>query len=269
MAVIDLKNTTVKLYDGKDLDTTGKVAFPMVAANADFSAQAKIMASPDAPISLTLVDPGASGSFSIVVTGRTVVVNLAHSGSAITTTASALETSIAADAAAKLLITITQDETGVGILEAKALTSLTNPNSISIKIGEGNLTYSEKRAVEPRLDRGRLDTVREADQEMMDVAFDFTWEEITAATAASVPTVEDVLKRLDNASAWLNAATDPCRPTAVNISVENDPSCAGVQKEVTEILEFYHEALDHDSDAGQVSVSGRSNTQYATNVRIT
>ena len=80
--------------------------------------------------------------------------------------------------------------------------------------------------------------------------------------------MEDALKRLDNASAWFNAASDPCRPPSVNISIDNDPSCAAVEKEVTEITEFYHETLDHDIDAGQVSCAGRANNQYATNVRL-
>jgi len=268
MAVIDLKNTIVKIYDGKDFDATGIVAVPIIASEGDFSLQASIMASPDAPISFTMVDPGGTVALSIVVTGRDVVVNLETSSSVVVTTANLLEAAILADPVASGLVTIIQDELGTGILEALSEVNLTSPNSITIKIGEGNLTYSEKRPVEFKLDRGNLDTVREADQEPIDVSFEFTWEYISAESGASVPTVEDALKRLDNASAWFNAASDPCRPDSVNISVDNDPSCASVEKEVTEITEFYHETLDHDIDSGQVSCAGRANNQYAVNIRL-
>ena len=268
MAVIDLKNTTVKLYDGKDLDTTGIVAIPIVAVDGDLSVQGKIMASPDAPITLTLL-AGADESLATTVTERSIVVQLEVISSAVITTAAALVTHIATVAAAFALIDLVATEAGTGILEAVSAVTVTNPNNISVKIGEGNLTYSEKRPVEFKLDKGVLDTVRTADEEPIDVSFDFTWEYITAATGAGVPTVEDALKRLSDASAWFNASSDACRPTCINISVDNNPTCAGVQKEVLEIYEFYHETLDHDMDAGQVSCSGRANSQYATSVRIT
>ena len=46
-----------------------------------------------------------------------------------------------------------------------------NPENIEIKIGEGDLTYTEHHARTYTKDRGRLDTVRDADEEPMDVAF--------------------------------------------------------------------------------------------------
>ena len=269
MAVIDLKNTTFRLYDGKDLDATGIIAINQTAAEADFSVQAKIMASPDAPITLTLVEPGVDAALSVVVTERAIVVNLAEATAVITTTATLLKAAIEGNAAANALVTITLDEAGTGICEGLAITTITNPSSIAVTIGEGTFTYSEKRPVEFKLNRGVLNEVREADQEPIDVSFDFSWDYITAATGASVPSVEDALKRLGAAAAWYNASSDPCRPLCVNVSIMNNPTCATVQKEVTEITEFYQEALDHDPDAGQVACSGRANNQYATNVRIT
>jgi hypothetical protein len=267
MAVIDLKNTIVKIYDGLDFDVTGIVQIPIVAVEGDLSIQAKIMASPDAPITFTMIK-GTDDALATVVTKRSIVVTLETSGGTVITTADDIVAEIASVPAAFALIDLVAVEAGTGILEALSAISVTNPNSISIKIGEGNLTYSEKRPVEFKLDRGNLDTVREADQEPIDVSFEFTWEYISAESTSNVPTVEDALKRLDNASSWLNAASDPCRPDSVNISVDNDPTCASVEKEVTEITEFYHETLDHDIDSGQVSCAGRANNQYATSVRI-
>lgn len=52
--------------------------------------------------------------------------------------------------------------------------------SISILIGEGNLTWSEKRNIEYKTDRGSLATgaVREGDQVPVDVSFEFVWNYI-------------------------------------------------------------------------------------------
>jgi len=47
-----------------------------------------------------------------------------------------------------------------------------------VKIGEGNITYSEKKNREYMLDRGSLDAVRDGDDVPVEVAFDFTWEYI-------------------------------------------------------------------------------------------
>ena len=43
---------------------------------------------------------------------------------------------------------------------------------IDVKIGEGNLSYTERRTIEYTLNRGLLDEVREGDQVPMDVSLD-------------------------------------------------------------------------------------------------
>ena len=50
----------------------------------------------------------------------------------------------------------------------------TPQNTLEIKVGEGNLTYSEKVNREYTLNRGILDKVRDGDQTPMDVSFDLT-----------------------------------------------------------------------------------------------
>jgi hypothetical protein len=102
-----------------------------------------------------------------------------------------------------------------GLLEA---TSISEPvsctgveNSITVKVGDGTLTYSEKRNMEYTLDRGRLDEVREGDEVPMDVKFDFVWDYIKgSAVALSPPSVEDALKKIGLASTWVSSDTDAC-----------------------------------------------------------
>ena len=52
------------------------------------------------------------------------------------------------------------------------------PQQIEIKVGDGNITYTENRTYEYMLDRGDLDTVREGDQVPLDVRLECTYEHI-------------------------------------------------------------------------------------------
>jgi hypothetical protein len=148
------------------------------------------------------------------------------------------------------------------------------PETIEVKIGEGNMTYSEKRNMEYIRDRGVLDTVREGDEEPVEVKFDFTWEYITSDTGATVPTVEEALKKTGEAAAWVSSATDDaCAPYAVDIVVLYEPTCAGAgitnEIETITLVEFRWESIEHDLRGGQISVTGNCNTTLAQVVRST
>jgi len=145
----------------------------------------------------------------------------------------------------------------------------TNQNSIEVTIGEGNLTYTERRNMDYTLDRGILDEVREGDEVPMDVSLDFVWEYITGGTATgAVPTVEDALKQINAAAAWVSTDSDACRPYAVDIEIEYAPTPAACgDKEVILLEDFRYEELAHDLRAGTVAVSGRCNKKTATVTR--
>lgn len=145
-------------------------------------------------------------------------------------------------------------------------------NELEIKIGEGNLTYSESRNIEYILDRGRLDEVREGDEIPMDITFEFVWEFIKGSSdsAGSPPTIEDVLKNIGNAATWISTDSDVCRPFAIDVVLEHVPNCGAggnVDQEIITLPDFRYESLDHDLRAGQVSVTGRSNAVSASIVR--
>src|SRR6266576_3971774 len=90
-------------------------------------------------------------------------------------------------------------------------------HSITVTLGTGNLTYEEKRNIEYVKDRGLLDTVREGDEEPVDVRLDATWENLTGVGGA--PTVEDAMKRRGPAATWTSTSADPCEPFAVDIEI--------------------------------------------------
>lgn len=142
------------------------------------------------------------------------------------------------------------------------------PNEITVKIGEGNVTYSESRTIEYTLDRNVLDEVREGEEVPMDVTFDFLWDFLKGSSATgATPTVEDALKRRGAAASWVSTDSDQCRPYAVNIILENVPGCGIGDQEVITLPDFRWDSVDHDLRAGSVAVTGRCNSLEATIVR--
>jgi hypothetical protein len=145
---------------------------------------------------------------------------------------------------------------GASVVDGAALTWL--KHQLRIKIGEGNMQWTEKRNVVYTKDRGRLDTAKLGDEEPVEVKLDFTWEFLTADTD-EIPTIEDVLKKRGEAADWVNSSDDLCEPYAVDIVIVYTPPCTGVDKEIYLLQDFRYEELGHDFKQGQVSVSGKCN----------
>ncbi len=136
------------------------------------------------------------------------------------------------------------------------------PHELEIKIGEGNLTYTEKKARQYTKDRGKLSTVRDGDEEPVEVRLDAIWEWIKASTGLT-PSVEDVLKKRGEAASWVSASADPCEPYAVDIVIEYVPPCGAEEMEVITLADFRYEELPHDSKAGTIAIQGKCNITEA------
>lgn len=138
-------------------------------------------------------------------------------------------------------------------------------NFIEIKIGEGNIQYSENRTVDYVDARGELDTTREGNEQPIDVNFDFIWEYISSATGA---TIEDALKKAGAASGWISASSDPDAPYCVDLEIIHKPPCSG-----TGIVEhvflnlFTYEQLGHSLKDGTIDCRGKCNATKATTTR--
>jgi len=144
--------------------------------------------------------------------------------------------------------------------------------SIEVTIGEGNLTYTENKNIEYVPDRGNLASgeVREGDEAPVDVTFDFKWEFITGTTPSTtgdVPTVEDALKRIGPAAAWVSTDSDACRPYAVDLELTHTPTAGCGDIETLTFPDFRHDSLAHDLRAGTVAATGRCNVTQITPVR--
>lgn len=153
---------------------------------------------------------------------------------------------------------------GHSVADDAAITVL--PHSLKIRIGDGNVSWTEKRPVTYVKDRGLLDTVRLGDQEPVEVKFDATWVFLTASNTETAPTIEDALKNRNLASSWISSSTDPCEPYSLNIVIVYVPPCA-TPGETYIISDFRYEEIGHDLKQGQLAMSGKCNTIEASSVR--
>jgi len=129
---------------------------------------------------------------------------------------------------------------------------------IEIKIGDGNITYTENTNYDYELDRGVLDTVREGDQAPIDVNVDFVYEYITTGTGEEI-TPMDALKGKGGAAGWVSSSSDPCEPYSIDIEVVYTPPCGGSEKEITLFPEFRPDTKEVDFGEASVSITGRCN----------
>jgi hypothetical protein len=139
----------------------------------------------------------------------------------------------------------------------------TTPLKINVRLGNGNMTWSEKRPVEYIRDRGHLDTVRKGDEEPMEVRLDATWIFIksdTVTTANSEPvTVTEALKGTGAASAWVSTSADPCEIYAVDLVLINNPNCTAFFGEKITFPDFRYENIEHDLKNGTLVITGKCN----------
>ncbi len=134
-------------------------------------------------------------------------------------------------------------------------------NNVEIKIGEGNLTYIEKRNIDLVKSRGILDTTREGEEEGMEVSFNFMWEFLKAKSGDPI-TIEQALK-----GAWTSTSTDPAAPKCVDLVILHNPQCTGIQQETVTLSRFNYTQLAHSIRDSTVACNGVCNSKEAVIVR--
>lgn len=140
------------------------------------------------------------------------------------------------------------------------------PKSLTVKFGEGNFTYSEKFNREYLKDRGKIDQVRNGEEEPVEVSIDARWEFLTASTGDN-PTIEDVLKQRGEAADWVSVDTDTCAPYAVKLVFIYTPICTADDIETVTLDQFRVESIDHDPKGATLSIKGKANVREATITR--
>lgn len=140
--------------------------------------------------------------------------------------------------------------------------------SLEIKVGDGNLTYTQAKERIYDRDRGVLDTVRDGEQQPLQLTLNFVWEYLSAIEGSGTPTPMEVLDKIGEASDWLSSdVDDPCAPYAVDVEVEIVKPCISENERIT-FPKFRYEEVGPDLGEAQISVSGGCNVERPTIVRI-
>lgn len=140
------------------------------------------------------------------------------------------------------------------------------PNEIEVKLGEGNLTWSEKKPRVYDKDRGKLGGVRDGDEMPLEVSFSARWEFLKGESGDPV-TVYEALKKINNASGWSSVDSDPCAPYAVNLEFEFTPTCTDSGIETVVFPDFRYEDLGPDARGGIIAITGMCNVTEPTITR--
>jgi len=142
------------------------------------------------------------------------------------------------------------------------------PQQLEIKVGEGNLTYTEHNEYQYLLDRGDLDTVREGNQVPMDLKLECVFEHITTGTSEEMSPL-DALKGVGAADTWVNASADPCEPYCIDIIVLHTPPCGAVQLERVTFPDFRSEQREINYKDATFAITGKCKAVEPTVVRET
>lgn len=245
-AQIDLKKATIYIKDGYSGETGAKVG--AVNNGAGYAAAIATMTVDGFTAAVTTGDyftvVGSKASGTNRLTRHKIT---AHTETSSATTSITFTPALSASVLDNAVITI-------------------QPHQLEVKIGTGNLQYTEKKNIEYVRDRGVLDTVREGDEEPVEVRLDFVWEYLKADTG-NAPSVEDALKQRGEASGWISSSDDACEPYAVDLEIWYNPPCSGEKDEVILLQDYRYESLDHNTKDGQVSTNGKCNVTQATVTR--
>jgi hypothetical protein len=98
------------------------------------------------------------------------------------------------------------------------------PQRLAIKIGDGDLSWTETRELLYDLDRDLLDTVRLGQEQPVEVDLAFIFEYVTTQSGQEITPV-DALKQIGEASEWVSSSSDLCEPYAVDIYVVHCVPC--------------------------------------------
>lgn len=238
MARIDLRNCTVYLKDG--LSGTAAInepSTPPVATDTSFAIDTIVLNTTDPD----LVPIGARFTIAGETTGTTV-----HTVTARTPTDTSPTTEITFTPA---LGAGTYADGGVLTFQSQ---------QIEIKIGEGDLKYTEADQYKYDLDRGELDTVRRGDDVPMDVTTNFTFDQVKSGTGETITPIE-ALKGTGAASEWVSSSADPCEPYAVDVVVTDVRPCGSAQSATYTFPDFRSEKRDYDIKNANIAVSGKCN----------
>lgn len=216
------------------------------------------------------------GSTLVFASHGTVYTIVSKTDTSNATTAIVITPPLTAGVADEEVITVTPLVTTAIIISpalvamaAESAVITVGPHVLEVTIGEGNCTFDEKRALEYKLNRGKLDQVRLGDEAPVDVNFQFAWTFLSSKSGGTVPSVEEFFYKTGPAANYKTTGLD-CEPYAVNIIIEQTQPCASDDHPIERITlpQFRQTSLNHDPKAGTVTAQGTCNVTKVIRERL-
>lgn len=241
MARIQLRDTSIYIQDG--LSGTGAVnESGLSGTETDFDIDTVVLNSDDTdqvPVGARFTVAGETGTPVHTVTARTPSTG--------TTTNVAFTPALAGAVADDAVVTFL-------------------PQRLEVKIGDGDLSWTESRELIYDLDRDLLDTVRLGEEQPIDLELAFVFEYVTTQSGKAITPI-DAIKRINEASEWVSSSADLCEPYAVDMYAIHCIPCGTDEDQDFLFQDFRYETLDYSIQDASISVSGRCNVTDVTSTR--
>ncbi len=140
------------------------------------------------------------------------------------------------------------------------------PQRVTVKIGEGDMAWTETKEYIYDRDRDLLDTVREGQEQPVEVEMAFIFDYVTTESGQLITPV-DALKRIGEATEWVSSSSDQCEPYAVDIYVLHCVPCGTDQDQDFLFQDFRWESLEYSIQDASIAVSGRCNVSNVVTTR--
>ena len=151
------------------------------------------------------------------------------------------------------------------IADDAALTFL--PQQIEIRIGDGDLSWTEAREVLYDLDRDILDDVRLGPEQPLELNAAFVFEWASTGTGEPVSPI-DAIKRINEAAEWVSSDSDQCRPYAIDVVVDHVVPCGTNQDQRFAFEDFRWDSLEYSIQDAAITLTGRCNRTDALVTRL-
>lgn len=142
------------------------------------------------------------------------------------------------------------------------------PQQVEIRVGEGDIAWTESREILYDLDRDVLDDVRLGPEQPLEVNSSFVFEWASTGTGEAISPV-DAIKRIGEATEWVSSDSDQCRPYAIDIVVDHEVPCGTNQDQRFTFEDFRWDSLEYSIQDAAITLTGRCNRTDALVERLT
>ena len=142
------------------------------------------------------------------------------------------------------------------------------PQQIEIRVGDGDLSWTEAREVLYDLDRDILDDVRLGPEQPLELNAAFVFEWASTGTGETISPI-DAIKRINDAAEWVSSDSDQCRPYAIDVVVDHVVPCGTNQDQRFSFEDFRWDSLEYSIQDAAITLTGRCNRTDALVERLT